>query len=178
MLNLHRGQGLDLYWRDTLTPPTEEEYLLMISNKTGGLFRLAVRLMQAVSDSDLSLVPVADLLGLIFQIQDDYLNLTSQPMAAAKGYCEDLEEGKFSFPVIHAIRNDPSGKEEILEVLRRRPTDMTSKREAVEYMTNVTKSMEYTKGTVKALMKQMDELLQQFGPRNVVFEAILARIVT
>ncbi|KAL8882664.1 MAG: hypothetical protein Q9198_000377 [Flavoplaca austrocitrina] len=77
LVNLHRGQGMDMYWRDTMNTPTEDEYLLMISNKTGGLFRLAIRLMQAVSKRRLDLVPMADLLGLIFQIQDDYLNLTS-----------------------------------------------------------------------------------------------------
>ena len=49
MCNLHRGQGMDLYWRDTLTCPTEDDYLEMVSNKTGGLFRLAVKLMQAES---------------------------------------------------------------------------------------------------------------------------------
>lgn len=52
MLNLHRGQGMDLFWRDTLTCPTEEEYLEMVGNKTGGLFRLAVKLMQAESGTD------------------------------------------------------------------------------------------------------------------------------
>jgi geranylgeranyl diphosphate synthase type 3 len=51
LLNLHRGQGMDLYWRDTLTCPTEEDYLEMVGNKTGGLFRLAIRLMQAESES-------------------------------------------------------------------------------------------------------------------------------
>ncbi|GJJ08414.1 hypothetical protein Clacol_002630 [Clathrus columnatus] len=30
LLNLHRGQGLDLLWRDSLTCPTEEEYIHMI----------------------------------------------------------------------------------------------------------------------------------------------------
>lgn len=72
---------MDIFWRETLTTPTEDEYLLMISNKTGGLFRLAVRLMQAVSNFCMDLVPLVDLLGLIFQIQDDYLNLTSQPVS-------------------------------------------------------------------------------------------------
>ena len=52
LINLHRGQGMDLFWRDTLKCPTEDEYLEMVGNKTGGLFRLAVRLMQAKSDSD------------------------------------------------------------------------------------------------------------------------------
>lgn len=51
LINLHRGQGMDLYWRDTLTIPTEADYLEMVRNKTGGLFRLAVRLMQAESAS-------------------------------------------------------------------------------------------------------------------------------
>ena len=52
LLNLHRGQGMDLFWRDTLRCPTEEEYFEMVGHKTGGLFRLAVRLMQAKSSSD------------------------------------------------------------------------------------------------------------------------------
>lgn len=52
LLNLHRGQGMDLFWRDTLTCPTENDYLEMVHNKTGGLFRLAVKLMQVESSSD------------------------------------------------------------------------------------------------------------------------------
>ena len=52
LINLHRGQGMDLFWRDTLTCPTENDYLEMVGNKTGGLFRLAVLLMQAESTND------------------------------------------------------------------------------------------------------------------------------
>ncbi len=32
LLNLHRGQGMELYWRDTLTCPSEEEFIEMVSN--------------------------------------------------------------------------------------------------------------------------------------------------
>ena len=78
LLNLHRGQGMELYWRDTLTLPSEKDYLQMISNKTGGLFRLALRLMQAVSPTENDVLPLADVIGLIFQIQDDYKNLSSE----------------------------------------------------------------------------------------------------
>ena len=53
LCNLHRGQGMDLFWRDTLTCPTEQDYLQMVANKTGGLFRLAVQLMQAESASEM-----------------------------------------------------------------------------------------------------------------------------
>jgi geranylgeranyl diphosphate synthase type 3 len=51
LLSLHRGQGMDLFWRDSLTCPSEDDYLEMVGNKTGGLFRLAIKLMQAESKS-------------------------------------------------------------------------------------------------------------------------------
>ncbi len=84
LLNLHRGQGMDLYWRDTLTMPSEEEYIQMISNKTGGLFRLSLKLMQAISKTGYDVVPLAEVIGLIFQIQDDYKNLTSTKVSESK----------------------------------------------------------------------------------------------
>ncbi|KAG9313652.1 isoprenoid synthase domain-containing protein [Chiua virens] len=52
MLSLHRGQGLEIFWRDTLQCPTEEEYISMVNNKTGGLFRIAVKLMMAVRNKE------------------------------------------------------------------------------------------------------------------------------
>ena len=78
LLNLHRGQGLDLFWRDTLTVPSEEEYMQMINLKTGGLFRLAARLLQSASSALFDLLPLVDVVGLIFQIRDDYQNLCNE----------------------------------------------------------------------------------------------------
>lgn len=49
LLELHRGQGLDIHWRDTYTCPTESQYRTMVLQKTGGLFGLAVGLMQLFS---------------------------------------------------------------------------------------------------------------------------------
>ena len=70
LLELHRGQGKDIYWRDSYICPTEEEYMEMVgqsrciiadknykiqqecvSIETGGLFTLAVDLMQLFSDN-------------------------------------------------------------------------------------------------------------------------------
>ncbi len=99
-------------------------------------------------------------------------------MASAKGYCDDLEEGKFSYPVIHAIQNDPSEQGWMLDTLRSRPTDEHTKRQAVEYMTNVTQSLEYTRATIEWLMGRMRATLTELGPRNAAFEAVLDKIVT
>lgn len=78
LLELHRGQGMEIYWRDNFTCPTESEYKLMTIRKTGGLFMLAIRLMKLFSDSDKDFFKLTAILGLYFQIRDDYCNLTSK----------------------------------------------------------------------------------------------------
>lgn len=44
-------------------------------------------------------VRLVDILGIHFQIRDDFLNLSSSQYSDLKGFAEDLTEGKFSFPV-------------------------------------------------------------------------------
>ena len=74
----------------------------------GGLFNLAVRLMELFSpkqsEATTDFVSLTSLLGLYFQIRDDYANLCLDEYTANKSFAEDLTEGKFSFPIIHAIR--------------------------------------------------------------------------
>ncbi|KEF51334.1 uncharacterized protein A1O9_12684 [Exophiala aquamarina CBS 119918] len=161
LLNLHRGQGMDLYWRDTLTCPTEDDYLEMVQNKTGGLFRLAVKLMQAESGEKgrIDCVPLVNLMGLIFQICDDYLNLSSTIYTKNKGLCEDLTEGKFSFPVIHSIRSNP-GNLQLINILKQKTTDDQVKKYAVSYMEN-TGSFEYTRRVVKELKEKAATLISE-----------------
>ncbi|KAI0383194.1 isoprenoid synthase domain-containing protein [Hypomontagnella monticulosa] len=160
LLNLHRGQGLDLFWRDTLTCPTEEEYLEMVGNKTGGLFRLAIKLMQAESSTPIDCVPLVNILGIIFQIQDDYRNLSSPEYGQNKGLCEDLTEGKFSFLIIHSIRSNPSNLQ-LLNILKQKTTDEEVKRYAVKYMES-TGTFDYTQKVLTVLVerarKMTDEL--------------------
>jgi geranylgeranyl diphosphate synthase type 3 len=68
LLNLHRGQGMDLYWRDSLTCPSEADYLEMVGNKTGGLFRLAIKLMQAESATPVYVSLPIHILHLILHV--------------------------------------------------------------------------------------------------------------
>ncbi|MCJ1339226.1 geranylgeranyl pyrophosphate synthetase [Bachmanniomyces sp. S44760] len=159
LCNLHRGQGMDLFWRDTLTCPDEDDYLEMVGNKTGGLFRLAVKLMQAESQSDKDCVPLVNLIGLIFQIRDDYMNLSSTEYTQNKGLCEDLTEGKFSFPVIHSIRSNPENLQ-LINILRQKSSDDQVKRYAVSYMES-TGSFEYCKKTLRDLMAKAVALIDK-----------------
>lgn len=159
LLNLHRGQGMDLYWRDSLSCPTEDDYLEMVNNKTGGLFRLAVKLMQAESQSDRDCVPLVNSIGLIFQILDDYKNLSSVVYTVNKGLAEDLTEGKYSFPVIHAIRADPSNLV-LTNILRQKTTDEEVKRFAISYMEKMG-SFAYTRQVIDRLNEKALALVDE-----------------
>lgn len=149
LLNLHRGQGMDLFWRETLTCPSEDEYLEMVGNKTGGLFRLAVKLMQAQSSTGKDCVSLVNVMGLIFQICDDYLNLSNTTYTKNKGLCEDLTEGKFSFPIIHSIQSDP-GNHQLISILKQKTKDEEVKLYATSYMES-TGSFVYTRQVVRDL---------------------------
>ncbi|RAL03304.1 terpenoid synthase [Aspergillus ibericus CBS 121593] len=159
LLRLHRGQGMDLYWRDCLTCPTEEDYIEMIANKTGGLFRLAIKLMQLESDTKSDVISLADLLGIIFQIRDDYQNLQSGLYTKNKGFCEDLTEGKFSFLIIHSIHSNPNNQH-LLNILRQRSEDDAVKKYAVEYIQS-TGSFEYCRERLAALLEEADQLVKE-----------------
>ncbi|GJN70937.1 geranylgeranyl diphosphate synthase [Purpureocillium lilacinum] len=159
LVNLHRGQGMDLYWRDTLTCPTEDDYLEMVGNKTGGLFRLGIKLMQAESSADVDCVPLVNLIGLIYQIRDDYLNLASKEYTENKGMCEDLTEGKFSFPVIHSIRSAPANMQ-LVNILKQKTSDVQIKRYAVSYMEG-TGSFAYTRAVIATLIQRARKLAVQ-----------------
>ncbi|KAL1862242.1 geranylgeranyl pyrophosphate synthetase [Paecilomyces lecythidis] len=182
LLNLHRGQGMDLFWRDTLTCPSEDDYLEMVGNKTGGLFRLAIKLMQAESDTGKDCVALVNVMGLIFQICDDYLNLSNTTYTKNKGLCEDLTEGKFSFPIIHSIRSNPNNVQ-LVNILKQRTKDEEVKLYAVSYMES-TGSFAYTRKVVKslrdkalALIDKIDGEQKEGEGEGAMIRAILGKIV-
>ncbi|KAH9260038.1 hypothetical protein BASA81_001810 [Batrachochytrium salamandrivorans] len=123
MCNLHRGQGREIWWRDTQHVPTLGEYEAMVIDKTGGLFRLALQLMEAHSLHTVG-CQVVDRLALYFQIRDDVINLASPTYHKLKGYCEDITEGKLSFVVLTAMHSlEPRSSQDLLTVLQSKPTD-------------------------------------------------------
>jgi len=161
LLQLHRGQGHDILWRDNNACPSEEEYKGMVMDKTGGLFRLATRLMQAFAKDKRDFIPLVNLLGLYYQIRDDYINLWSDKYMENKSFCEDLSEGKFSFPIIHSITSNPNDRR-LLNILKRRTEDIDIKKHAVAYM-KTTGSFDYTKKVLDDLRLQILTTLDGLG---------------
>ncbi|XP_043468176.1 geranylgeranyl pyrophosphate synthase isoform X2 [Leptopilina heterotoma] len=161
IMELHRGQGMEIYWRDNFICPSEEEYKTMTIRKTGGLFNLAVRLMQLFSDCKEDFAPLAGILGLYFQIRDDYCNLCLQEYTENKSYCEDLSEGKFSFPIIHAIQNQPED-DQVLNILRQRTKNVEVKRYCVNLLEKFG-SFNYTRNVLSELNEKARKEIERLG---------------
>ncbi|KIJ63505.1 hypothetical protein HYDPIDRAFT_92021 [Hydnomerulius pinastri MD-312] len=176
LLLLHRGQGLEIFWRDSLQCPTEEEYISMVNNKTGGLFRIAVKLMMACATKNVATdyVPLVNLFGVYFQIRDDYMNLQSTEYSNNKGFAEDLTEGKFSFPIVHGVRAD-EGNRVVMNVLQKRPTTPTLKIHTITHLRDKTRSFDYTLNVMRALEQEVRQEIARLGG-NSQLDAILGAL--
>lgn len=113
--------------------PNDFCHIVAIIIETGGLFRLAVGLMQAFSNCSLDFTPLVNALAVYFQIRDDYVNLLDEVYMENKSFCEDLTEGKFSFPLIVAIRENPQDSR-LLSILKQRTKSASMKQYAVQYL--------------------------------------------
>ncbi|KAL4876396.1 putative geranylgeranyl diphosphate synthase [Aspergillus karnatakaensis] len=135
--NLYLGQSWDLYWKYNLQCPRIDDYLNMVDNKTGCMFRLLLRLVQAETTEAPagagglpSSLPALDqltiLFGRFFQIRDDYMNLCSGIYTEQKGAYEDLDEGKFSYPIVYCIAHDEGFRKFIHGVFRQQRSSITT----------------------------------------------------
>ncbi|EPS35561.1 hypothetical protein H072_11088 [Dactylellina haptotyla CBS 200.50] len=145
MRNSLIGQSYEFHWRDNGICPSRGEYMEMVEKKTGSLFRFIAKLLTTLDpqNRNLNFNDLSSMLGQYFQIRDDYKNLTDTTYTETKGFCEDLDERKFSYLIQHAWnlpfpssirlqelfkkkeRNDKDNgmtrgdKEEILAILRK-----------------------------------------------------------
>ncbi|XP_076384890.1 geranylgeranyl pyrophosphate synthase quemao isoform X3 [Megalopta genalis] len=174
LLELHRGQGMEIYWRDNYICPSETAYRQMTIRKTGGLFNLAVRLMQLFSNCKEDFTPLAGIIGLYFQIRDDYSNLLLQEYAENKSFCEDLSEGKFSFPIIHAIQSHPEDRQ-LMNILRQRTKDIDVKRYCINLLEKFG-SFAYTETVLEELDKKARNEIERLGG-NPLLIALLDEIL-
>ncbi len=89
---------------------TEAECLEVIERKTAVLFKAAAEVGTCAAGQDER--TVADMaeygmcLGVAFQLMDDALDYSAEAETAGKPVGHDLEEGKITLPLIHAMRGD------------------------------------------------------------------------
>ena len=99
------GQELDLKYEALAA--TEEQLRLIHRNKTGALINAAVQMGAAAAGADAdqcrALEAYAYGIGLVFQIVDDVLDVTSTPEQLGKPIGSDSENGKTTFATLYGV---------------------------------------------------------------------------
>jgi heptaprenyl diphosphate synthase len=100
------------------TSHTIEDYMKVIEGKTASLIRTSAKLGSIASDADSDVVEALSSwgwnCGIIFQISDDILDLTSDSETLGKPAGNDILEGTYTLPILVALQQDKDKYEEIL----------------------------------------------------------------
>lgn len=126
--------------------------------------------MQAFSSCTLDFTALLNALAVYFQIRDDYVNLLDADYMENKSFCEDLTEGKFSYPLILAIRSDLHDTR-LMNILKQRTKDVELKKYAVAYMKD-TGAFERTRVKLEEIVTEIRREIEQLGG-NEPLEAIV-----
>lgn len=184
------GQSNDLRWTRLNECPSKQQYIDMVDGKTGGLFHLVFELLFATKSTE-PLVPAAQeeicqlvtFLGRMFQIRDDLQNLTSAELADQKGFCEDIDEGKFSYPIIHALSESNNNTAVLTSVLAKGRKEgkvpVELKKVALEQLEECGSLVE-TKSVVVSLQTELDDRITTIecltGRKNWALRLLLYKL--
>lgn len=189
LLKCHLGQAIDIYWHGGKSEkiPTEEEYLQMCANKSGSLACMAAKLGAHIGGGTESQIEAlgnfGETIGVVFQIQDDILNI-SENQSIGKELGDDIKEGKRTLLVIHALNVAPErDKARILEILNMHTSDEKLLTEASELIKKHN-SIDYARKTAARLIegswKKIDEALQPSDAKKelkALAELVLHKVV-
>ena len=108
--------------------PTLADYTRMVEGKTSGLFALpmagAAEALGAPADVVEGLAEAARHMGVLFQVQDDVLDLYADKGRGTRG--SDIGEGKRSALVVHCLNHAPADDAATLRAILGRPREETT----------------------------------------------------
>lgn len=119
-IKICEGQALDMAFEDTFEV-TKDEYMNMIYKKTGALISGATTAGAIIGGATSVQINALDTygrkVGLAFQIQDDYIDLTGDE-SIGKPVGSDLVEGKKTLMVVYALsKATPEDHDRLIELL-------------------------------------------------------------
>jgi geranylgeranyl diphosphate synthase type I len=144
----------------------EEDYLDMIFKKTAALIAAATKagaiMGGANSEEIATMYEYGRLIGLAFQIQDDYLDLVSDEESLGKPVASDIAEGKMTLIVVNALESAESNdKKKLIEILKNENCTQEDVDEAMEIIKKYN-SLQYVTNLAQEYVKKAKELLEIF----------------
>lgn len=150
----HIGQALDMNARES-NEISVEDYMRIVREKTGYYLAAPIQggaMVAGASEKVLEIIgAMAQVLGPMFQIMDDVIDLTEGKGRDAAG--SDIREGKRSYLVAHAAESaSASDREEMFNILDKAREETT--REQVEWMSELFESC----GAIRSARNKCREL--------------------
>jgi geranylgeranyl diphosphate synthase type I len=156
------GQALDMGFEDRFDV-TEDEYMEMIFKKTGALIAAATKvgaIMGGASDEVIdAMYEYGRLIGLAFQIQDDYLDLASDEETLGKPIGSDIGKGKMTIIAINGLSSAGDDSEKLLEILKDENNSQADIDLAIEILTKCG-AIEYARNLAQDSVNQAKEVLE------------------
>lgn len=155
------GQASDMSFEDRFDV-SEDEYMDMIFKKTGALIAAATKagaIMGGASDEVIdAMYEYGRLIGLAFQIQDDYLDLVSDEETLGKPIGSDIAKGKMTVIAINGLANcDDSNR--LLEILKNSKNTQEDVVEAIDILDKCG-SIEYARNLAQENVMKAREILE------------------
>ena len=154
------GQALDMGFEERFDV-TEDEYMEMIFKKTGALIAAATKAGAIMGRADEKVIDAmyeyGRLIGLAFQIQDDYLDLASDEETLGKPIGSDIGKGKMTIIAIKGL--DSVEDDRLLEILKDENNSEDDIAEAIDILTNCG-AIEYARNLALESVNQAKEVLE------------------
>jgi len=159
-IKICEGQACDMGFEEKFDVK-EKEYLNMIYKKTAALIAAATKSGAILGGGNQEQIEALSeygrLIGMAFQIQDDYLDVVSDAEKIGKPAGSDIVEGKMTLMVVHTIEKaSPEDKETLISILKSGSEDEVEK--AISLFEKYD-SIEYTRNIALNNVKQAKELL-------------------
>ena len=166
-VKLCEGQALDIGFEGKLDVK-EDEYLNMIYKKTAALISAATKagaLIGGGTEEQIdALAEYGRLIGMAFQIQDDYLDVVSDAEEIGKPVGSDIVKGKMTLMVVHALsKASDEDKERLIFILNQNDESLVN--DAIALFEKYG-SIEYTRNIALGNVKTAKELLNVLEDSN------------
>ncbi len=121
-LEMIEGQYMDLHFEGRMDI-TMDDYLAMISRKTGALIRCSLVAGAAAGSRDSATTKAFEesgkAFGMVFQVRDDFLGVWGVEAATGKPVGADIRRKKNAFPFVYAMsRASGKDRDALLEIYR------------------------------------------------------------
>ena len=151
-LDVCKGQQMDMDFIDKIDI-SEEQYFEMVKLKTGVLIGAALKMGAIAVDADEniceSFYEFGLNLGVLFQLQDDYLDVFGEENIFGKVSGGDIQENKRTLLFIHSIKNGSKDDvESLLNLYNSQPKDFHKKKREVIKIFKKNKSDIYLKNII------------------------------